>query len=66
MDFEELKREAEEGERWRASLPLAVNLRTASMMREVKPLLKTARQRELAEEIASVFEQRAVAQLGSA
>ena len=66
MDLEPLRRKAEEGERRLASATPAVNLRTASMLREVKPMLKTARAREIAEEMAQEFEQRAVAQSGSA
>lgn len=64
MDFEQLRYEAEASERRLALLPPAVSRRTASMLREVKPLLETARQRELAEEMAQEFEQRALAQSG--
>ncbi len=34
------------------------NLRTAALLREVKPLLKSERQREIAEEMACSFEAR--------
>jgi ribosome recycling factor len=61
MDIEEVRRAAEESRLRLASMTPAECLRTAAMLREVTmPRLTTTRQRELAEELAQDFEQRAV------
>jgi hypothetical protein len=62
MDTAEARRETEMIERRLASRPAEVHLRSAALLREVVPQLRTARQRELAEELACEFEQRALAQ----
>lgn len=62
MDIEEVRRETEEIERRLASRPPEAHLRSAALLREVVPQLRAARQRELAEELACEFEQRALAQ----
>lgn len=61
MDIEEIQ-EGEQHKRWLASLTPEANLRSAALLREVMPKLPTVRQRELAEEMAGEFEQRALAQ----
>lgn len=61
MDSAELRLAAGESERRLALLTPARNLRNAALLREVMPKLKTTRQRELAEEMAKGFEQRAFA-----
>lgn len=62
MDITEVRRETEATERRLASRPAEAHLRSAALLREVVPKLETARQRELAEEMAQEFEQRALAQ----
>ena len=60
MDIEEVRSAAHESERRLASLTPAECLQTAAMLREVTiPRLATARQREVAEEVARRFERRA-------
>ncbi|HUA73914.1 MAG TPA: hypothetical protein VL988_04080 [Solirubrobacteraceae bacterium] len=62
MDIDAIRREVEECERELASATPETNLRSAALLREVMPKLTSVRQRELAEEIAKEFEQRAHAQ----
>jgi hypothetical protein len=62
MDVEEARREVEESKRKLASLAPEANRRNAALLREVMSKLATARQRELAEEMAGEFEQRALVQ----
>ncbi|HTZ86473.1 MAG TPA: hypothetical protein VMB05_07380 [Solirubrobacteraceae bacterium] len=62
MDIAEVRRETEMIEPRLASRPAEVHLRSAALLREALPQLRMARQRELAEELACEFEQRARAQ----